>query len=92
MLLHVIYLGTWQLNDLKEAISSEAVLAGTRFAGVTTLLLLSEEEDEDEASLEKAVKYSPQPLVGDAKGLSGRLCSKLHLNNFINIFYQKQIW
>lgn len=30
------------------------------------------------APLEKAEKYSPAALVGDAKGLSGRLCSKLH--------------
>lgn len=29
------------------------------------------------ALFEKAEKYSPVPLVGDAKGLSGRLCSKL---------------
>lgn len=27
---------------------------------------------------EKAVMYLLVPLVGDAKGLSGRLCSKLH--------------
>ena len=27
--------------------------------------------------LEKADRYSPVPLVGDANGLSGRLCSKL---------------
>jgi len=32
--------------------------------------------------LEKATRKSPSPFVGEAKGLSGRLCSKLHL--FIN--------
>lgn len=30
-------------------------------------------------ALEKVDRYSPAPLVGDAKGLSGRLCSKLQL-------------
>lgn len=44
---------------------------------------------------EKAVMYLLAPLVGDAKGLSGRLCSKLHFrkNNMrirITITYKKE--
>lgn len=69
-------LGIWQLN-LKDAMSSEP-LAGIKFE--VTKLLLAEDEPSFSAplaTLEKADKYSEQPLVGDAKGLSGRLCSKL---------------
>lgn len=57
---------------------SSEPLAGIKFE-VAKLLL---EEDESSfsaplATLEKADKYSERALVGDAKGLSGRLCSKL---------------
>lgn len=60
---------------------SKALFAGSK-AEETQLLLT--EEAETEASLstsasEKADKYFPEAFVGDAKGLSGRLCSKLHL-------------
>ena len=34
---------------------------------------------------EKAVMYLLAPLVGDAKGLSGRLCSKLHCRNVMRM-------
>lgn len=77
------YLGIWQLKDLKAAISSVEV-AGS-IDEVANLLL----EDGAEPSralpsidpLAKADTNSAPALVGDAKGLSGRLCSKkLHTN------------
>lgn len=58
--------------------SSEA-LAGVKFEEETKLLLVGDVATFSAplAILEKAEKYSPEPLVGDANGLSGRLCSRL---------------
>lgn len=72
-------LGNWQLKDLKGAISSEE-LAATEVE-VTKLLLAEDEGGTVAVSFSvslppfimKAEKYSPEPLVGEAKGLSGRL-------------------
>lgn len=47
--------------------------------------MLAAEASESLASvvpLGKEDVYSPAPFVGDAKGLSGRLCSKLHALNY----------
>lgn len=61
---------------------SKEELAGIK-ADVTKLLLAENEAGTmasllaSLAPLAKAEQYSPAPLAGDAKGLSGRLCSKL---------------
>lgn len=47
------------------------LLAAGEFETVVVLFSTSQE------ALEKADWYSPATFVGDAKGLSGRLCSKL---------------
>lgn len=74
----LFYLGIWQLKDLKDAMS-RAALAVVKLEE-TKLLLAADVPASFSVPLalfEKAEKYSPVPLVGDAKGLSGRLCSKL---------------
>lgn len=63
----------WQLKDLKDAVMSsgeEAVFGG----GIMTRLLLDEDVV---ASSMVVVVMVVVPFVGDANGLSGRLCSKL---------------
>ena len=86
-----MYLGIWQLKELKDAMSN-ALFAGSK---VEETQLLLTEEARTEASLsasawEKADKYSPEAFVGDAKGLSGRLCSKLQLVTKMHIFDHSQ--
>lgn len=74
------YLGIWQLKDLNDAMSSVEV-AGSREVDKLMLAVVAEASDESLASEDKTGKadmYSRAPLVGEAKGLSGRLCSKLH--------------
>ena len=76
--LTIIYLGIWQLKELKDAMSN-ALFAGSK---VEETQLFLTEEAETEASLsalalEKANECPPEAFVGDAKGLSGRFCSKL---------------
>lgn len=61
---------------------SKALFAGSKVEE-TQLLLTGEAETETSLSasaLENADKNSPDALVGDAKGLSGRLCSELQFD------------
>jgi hypothetical protein len=71
------YLGIWQLKDLKAAISS--VEEAGRIDEVANLLLVHGAEPSGALPsldpLAKADINSAPALVGDAKGLSGRLCS-----------------
>lgn len=86
------YLGIWQLNDLKDAISSVEV-AGS-IVEVANLLLVDEADaSETFVSLVPMVKKSAAALVGEAKGLSGRLCSKLHsiMRYTIRKMYRKSL-
>lgn len=62
------------MKDLKDAISSVEV-AGS-IVEVANLLLV--DASETFVSLVPLLKKSAAALVGEAKGLSGRLCSKLH--------------
>lgn len=72
------------MKDLNDAMSM-AEVPGIK-GEVTGLLLLGGEDEAETApsfsasptTLVKEEKYSVEALVGDAKGLSGRLCSKLH--------------
>lgn len=68
------------MKDLNDAMSSVEV-AGSREGDKLMLAVVAEASDESLASEDKTGKadmYSRAPLVGEAKGLSGRLCSKLH--------------
>ena len=84
------YLGIWQLKDLKVPMS-RADAAGSNVLVPNLELADAAKPSASMASLdplEKATMKSPSAFVGEAKGLSGRLCSKLHL--FINHFSLKR--
>ena len=74
------YLGIWQLKDLKVPMS-RADAAGSNVLVPNLELADAAKPSASMASLdplEKATMKSPSAFVGEAKGLSGRLCSKLH--------------
>lgn len=58
-------------GDALELLSAEV---GARFDNAST------PPSPTAVLLENEVKYSRPPFLGEAKGLSGRLCSKLHLS------------
>ena len=87
------YLGIWQLKDLKVPMS-RADAAGSNVPVPNLELADAAEASASMASLgplEKGAMKPPGPVafVGEAKGLSGRLCSKLHAFKILTIKYGK---
>lgn len=72
-------LGNWQLKDLKDPISRADADGGSNVLVPDLELADVAEASEQMASigpLENGATKSPPAFVGEAKGLSGRLCSK----------------
>lgn len=69
------------MKDLKDATSSVEA-AGSSEVAKFMLAAAASESLASVVPLGKEDVYSPAPFVGDAKGLSGRLCSKLHALNY----------
>lgn len=83
-----MYLGIWQLKDLKEPMSRAGDDVGSN------VLVPNLESSKSMASLTPLEKWAtkfPEAFVGEAKGLSGRLCSKLHLFRKKLIFKYKRL-